>query len=76
MIEHTWITPAFPSSTTAESGMALRDWFAGQALSSELLLRAVSGEEDSGMDELWPDRLARLSFDIADAMMREREKKR
>lgn len=50
-----------------ESGMSLRDWFAGQALNGLL-----AGDRQTG----WglPERAAERSYALADAMIAEREK--
>ena len=48
---------------THEFGMTLRDWFAGQALVS---MRAELGGEDS--------EIAKYAYDLADAMIAERDK--
>ena len=45
------------------TGMTLRDWFAGQALVS---MRAELGGEDS--------EIAKYAYDLADAMIAERDK--
>jgi len=59
--------PAFPVVKTADSewkeGMSLRDWFAGQALNG----LASWGASDY-------QQLVRHAYDIADAMMKERDK--
>jgi hypothetical protein len=63
--------PAFPQSNDANkeynwirSGMTLRDWFAGQAITG---LAADEGERT------WSD-LAHNAYAMADAMLRIREK--
>lgn len=66
--------PAFPhgslESIYAESGMSLRDWFAGQALSGGWL------SEQAVMHSMvnTPMNLAKEAYNIADAMLAEREK--
>jgi hypothetical protein len=53
--------PAFP--TAGSTGMTLRDWFAGQALSGLLA--------DHTRDD-YPDQFAKLAYNFADAMLAER----
>lgn len=59
--------PAFPvpDNTTGGSGMTLRDYFAGQALMGMLA-------DHTGVPI--PERFAQLSYEIADAMLKERAK--
>lgn len=67
---------AFPRTWTAgsngeywpdsESGMSLRDWFAGQALTG-LIHKDVEAD---------PRRIAKGAYIIADAMLAERQKER
>lgn len=53
--------PAFPVPwETANNGMSLRDWFAGQAMAA-FIRRAVSADD-------W-GRLAPASYEAADAML-------
>lgn len=60
----------------AECGMSLRDWFAGQTASN--LSVCVSWIESmTGIRHLWEVKdIARRSYQIADAMLAEREKPR
>lgn len=57
--------PAFPSSHTYDSGMSLRDWFAGQVIpviaASRPLLNVAT------MDEI--ESMGRCAYQIADAMI-------
>lgn len=59
--------PAFPASfvhgSVFHKGMTLRDWFAGQVLSGTI------NDRYSGKDSL-----AEKCYEIADAMLKEREK--
>lgn len=57
--------PAFPCKTPGEyyTGMSLRDWFAGQALTGMEL-----GKGDSFTER------AALAYEYADAMLKERAK--
>lgn len=75
--------PAFPRIKTAShsnggssdfksaDGMSLRDYFAAKALAGEL---ANSGPTASG--EIVPASMAKWSYELADAMIAEREKAR
>lgn len=64
--------PAFPAMRYEfggeDDGMTLRDWFAGMAMQGALAGCATRGEVVD-----WKE-LAGLSYDIADAMIAEREK--
>jgi len=53
-----------------QSGMTLRDWFAGQALSA-IINGWIKIHPETG--ETWDDMIARVSFDIADAMLEARK---
>ena len=59
--------PAFPSDRFSELGMSLRDYFAGQALAS----MDTDGYTVAGLLHL-----TKRAYDIADAMLAEREKER
>jgi len=67
--------PAFPRSCgqcgSDVEGMSLRDWFSGMALQGLCL---NSSEMDLSQTKA-PEALAIISFRIADAMIREGEKK-
>lgn len=69
--------PAFPpmhSPDNHPSGMSLRDWFAGQALSCISFGMMKSGyEEGVPPAEIYAG-LSRASYGIADAMLAERSK--
>jgi hypothetical protein len=57
---------AFPSEAFAQTGMTLRDWFAGLAL---------QGLAASAQTDHWPLHvIASCSYDLADAMLKERNK--
>lgn len=64
--------PAFPceggelSGLHANPGMSLRDWFAGQALAGCMA--------DYNIGDTFQD-VARTCYEIADAMLKEREKR-
>lgn len=51
------------------SGMDLRDWFAGQALTGSVA--AMMADHSIA----WPDEWSHLAYKIADAMMAERNRK-
>ena len=56
--------PAFPVPHPYEehsTGMTLRDWFAGQAIQRVPKLK-------------WPDEIATMAYELADALLEEREK--
>ncbi len=65
---------AFPCAETQYSnsvpGMTLRDYFAAHALASIVHDFASPGIEDEGT---WCNWVARVSYDVADAMMKARE---
>ena len=50
-------------NTPSQEGMALRDWFAGQALANSKL-----------SDNFAPTTMARRAYQVADAMLEERRK--
>lgn len=62
--------PAFPASNEAnvngQTGMTLRDWFAGQALAGEMACEVVGNGQMT--------QVAERCYMIADAMLAEREK--
>lgn len=63
--------PAFPGDQNTppirpNSGMGIRDWFAGLAMQAILSSRSVSSSINS-------DDLADVSYDIADSMMEHKE---
>lgn len=71
--------PAFPSdvirgnSVVAQHrGMDLRDWFAGMAIADIVKQSTIS----LGDGEVWipADQMARVAYDMADAMLAAREK--
>lgn len=74
--------PAFPQSaiTIGEKmvnagvhGMTLRDYFAAKALQG--LIPIIGVPEDREPDELWNAATAKEAYALADAMLRERDKK-
>jgi len=52
------------------SGMTLRDWFAGQALPAVISVTPRGSVDDD--DGILKRAAAKVSYDIADAMLRER----
>lgn len=69
--------PAFPTHHTQEHepGMDLRDWFAGQALPS-CVNTAVQIEASGGkLLKNGPAAAAEWAYEIADAMLKQRERK-
>ena len=63
--------PAFPSDNGVkhDSGMTLRDWFAGQALAG------LYGSEEIQEHEWGNETIAHFCYDMADAMLKAREVK-
>ena len=57
--------PGFDQGNSGDFGMTLRDWFAGQAL----IVVYDEIREGSGYDEI-----AEASYDLADAMIQERNR--
>lgn len=69
--------PAFPAGIPIgqqqlHGGMSLRDWFAGQALAGLMANGNMPFAPDYA--ECEPRQIAEASFEIADAMLRERVK--
>lgn len=65
--------PAFtiPSEDVIDEGMSLRDWFAGQALTTmSSVMPNVRGERES---DLWRANLAEAAYAMADAMLVRRQ---
>ena len=60
---------AFPGASVLQSGMDLRDWFAGQVANG---LAAHSGTMGPGFG---PGEIASRAYTMADAMMAERERR-
>jgi len=61
--------PCYTGNDTAETGMTLRDYFAGQALVG-LILRGLSVQDMPANKKEY----AEISYKFADAMLAEREK--
>lgn len=60
--------PAFPSESTLQPGMTLRDYFAAHALTGLLATPQMKLVQA-------PDSVANVAFLIADAMLRERQRR-
>jgi len=71
--------PAFPLVSPhglfTHGGMSLRDWFAGQAMHPPVLL-PEGCKRDFLTREMQLKRCAKDAYEIADAMLNEREKER
>lgn len=68
---------AFPRAPGApDTGMSLRDWFAGQALAGFAagLSSAPEGQAPRAMDRVVFSDLVKDAFTVADAMLAERSK--
>jgi hypothetical protein len=70
--------PAFPvrsdedDDATTYKGMSLRDWFAGMVLRECLAWVRSDGRKDGGLSP--PERVARIAYETADAMLAARKK--
>lgn len=62
--------PAFPLTRADFKDMSLRDWFAGMALQGMLASTFMKGD----IDEYKPDSRANHAYQLADAMIAERNK--
>jgi len=71
MKEGGWAFPVYTGNNTAEPGMSLRDYLAGQALAG---LLAGGGFIKDGEDLTTSSQFASTSYGLADAMLAEREK--
>ncbi len=67
--------PAFPVTTIGESGMSLRDWFAGQALAGCLAYSFNNPSWGDFHNNGTNETLADHCYGIADAMLKAREAK-
>lgn len=67
-----WYIQTNGTTTDGGSGMTLRDWFAGQALTSTM--RLVTGHE-SEPGEGMAQTFARRAYEVADAMLEARKAK-
>ena len=66
--------PAFPCQNNWDSGMSLRDWFAGQALKGMLSSGDGVDTEDGANNSTEPDDMALVAYEYADAMLEARRK--
>lgn len=60
--------PAFPAERNLTQGMTLRDYFAAKAMQVELSNNAATEEE-------WREYIAKLCYQMADAMLKARKEK-
>ena len=78
-------TPAFPfvakdhTGTMINMGMSLRDYFAAQALPTAVKLNTQQYNRELGKEWFWDDEedaafAASVAYQLADAMLKEREK--
>lgn len=66
---------AFPTTGSQHYGMTLRDWFAGQALGAKMAPDLVGYEDDAPKHRAeLIRRLVRDCYEVADAMIAERER--
>jgi len=67
--------PAYPipnlESDADFNGMSLRDWFAGQALPA--VYASCTESRPPNESEAWCEMVARETFEMADAMLKNRE---
>lgn len=61
---------ATTTTTTTTEGISLRDWFAGQALGAVYATYLQHNKPEVG----WFGDVARVAYEVADAMLEEREK--
>lgn len=66
--------PKTPDHNSAQEGMSLRDWFAGQALAGLMASKAVALAADSDEIHAERERKAVSCFLLADALLAERSK--
>lgn len=67
--------PAFTVPPGAShAGMSLREWYAGQALVG-LVATPIDWTDDKDKPVTDPDQIARIAFQLADALLSERSKK-
>jgi hypothetical protein len=69
--------PAFPAHhfdmSDTEHGMTLRDYFAAK-LAPAALAAIASRQHQADQDETVPESIARIAYNVADAMLKERAK--
>lgn len=64
--------PAFPIADSRDKwmqGMSLRDWFAGMAVEG-----LMANSKWAAVETPWPEYAAKEAYEIADAMLKERDK--
>ena len=63
----------FPRTGSGAPGMELRDWFAGMAM-QRVITRMDQYDYDSAVEHTFWRTVSQISYEIADTMMRERNK--
>lgn len=61
---------AFPKSYNGTDGMTLRDYFAAQAMQGVI---GATGDSDGCLNNYSEDKVAALSYEMADAMLKARK---
>ena len=67
--------PAFPTESTKQAGMSLRDWFAGQVIQGYVATEYYADPNNGGYStSRWisDDQMARSAYAVADAMLKAR----
>ena len=65
---------AFPQSLPSIPGMSLRDWFAGQALTSVYTAAIEAQKAGVKMPNANTEGFAAAAYEVADAMLTQRDK--
>jgi hypothetical protein len=64
--------PAFPCWEGNETeGMSIRDYFAAKAMQGYIMDEAIARDSDNGM--AWLNKIAKASYEMADAMITAKE---
>jgi len=72
---------AFPSAAIDDrfGGMTLREWYAGQVIAAIVIATSAGQHQPGGPEHAalpYPARMAFDAYEVADAMMAERDKRR